>query len=83
MLRSLTLLRRLSLDPALVDDAHAHVPAAKVEVLLEDLSELVGEGHQALVFSQFTTFLTRIRLVWPSQTSPTRTSMGGPETASG
>jgi SNF2 family DNA or RNA helicase len=61
VLRSLTLLRRLSLDPALVDDAHAQVPAAKVEVLLEDLSELVGEGHQALVFSQFTTFLTRIR----------------------
>jgi superfamily II DNA or RNA helicase len=61
VLRSLTLLRRLSLDPALVDDAHAPVPAAKVEVLLEDLSELVGEGHQALVFSQFTTFLTRIR----------------------
>ena len=61
VLRSLTLLRRLSLDPALVDDAHAHVPAAKVEVLLEDLSELVGEGHQALVFSQFTTFLSRIR----------------------
>jgi superfamily II DNA or RNA helicase len=61
VLRSLTLLRRLSLDPALVDDGHAHVPAAKVEVLLEDLSELVGEGHQALVFSQFTTFLSRIR----------------------
>jgi hypothetical protein len=61
VLRSLTLLRRLSLDPALVDDAHNGVPAAKVEVLLEDLSELVGEGHQALVFSQFTTFLTRIR----------------------
>ena len=61
VLRSLTLLRRLSLDPALVDDAHTTVPAAKVEVLLEDLSELVGEGHQALIFSQFTTFLTRIR----------------------
>jgi SNF2 family DNA or RNA helicase len=61
VLRSLTLLRRLSLDPALLDDAHNGVPAAKVEVLLEDLSELVGEGHQALVFSQFTTFLTRIR----------------------
>jgi superfamily II DNA or RNA helicase len=61
VLRSLTLLRRLSLDPALVDEAHAIVPAAKTEVLLEDLSELVGEGHQALVFSQFTTFLARIR----------------------
>jgi superfamily II DNA or RNA helicase len=61
VLRSLTLLRRLCLDPALVDDAHNGVPAAKVEVLLEDLSELAGEGHQALVFSQFTTLLTRIR----------------------
>jgi hypothetical protein len=61
VLRSLTLLRRLSLDAALVDEAHANVPAAKTDVLLEDLSELVGEGHQALVFSQFTTFLTRIR----------------------
>jgi SNF2 family DNA or RNA helicase len=61
VLRSITLLRRLSLDPALVDDAHAGVPAAKTEVLLEDLVELVGEGHQALVFSQFTSFLSRIR----------------------
>jgi superfamily II DNA or RNA helicase len=61
VLRSLTLLRRLSLDPALLDEANASVPAAKVEVLLADLAEIVGEGHQALVFSQFTTFLTRIR----------------------
>jgi superfamily II DNA or RNA helicase len=61
VLRSLTLLRRLSLDAALVDEAHANVPAAKTEVLLEDLTELISEGHQALVFSQFTTFLTRIR----------------------
>jgi len=61
VLRSLTLLRRLSLDAALIDETHANLPAAKTEVLLEDLSELVGEGHQALVFSQFTTFLTRIR----------------------
>jgi len=61
VLRSITLLRRLSLDPALIDEAHAGVPAAKTEVLLEDLRELVGEGHQAVVFSQFTTFLGRIR----------------------
>jgi superfamily II DNA or RNA helicase len=61
VLRSITLLRRLSLDPALIDETHAGVPAAKTEVLLEDLRELVGEGHQAVVFSQFTTFLGRIR----------------------
>ena len=61
VLRSLTLLRRLSLDPALVDEAHSGVPAAKVEVLVGDLAEIVQEGHQALVFSQFTSFLGRIR----------------------
>jgi SNF2 family DNA or RNA helicase len=61
VLRSITLLRRLSLDPALVDESHNSVPATKTDVLLEDLSELVGEGHQALVFSQFTSFLSRIR----------------------
>ena len=61
VLRSLTLLRRLSLDPALVDEAHADIPAAKVELLLDDLAELVAEGHRALVFSQFTSFLGRIR----------------------
>jgi superfamily II DNA or RNA helicase len=61
VLRSLTLLRRLCLDPALIDEAHADIPAAKVEALLDDLTELVAEGHRALVFSQFTSFLGRIR----------------------
>jgi superfamily II DNA or RNA helicase len=61
ILRSLTLLRRLSLDPALLDPQHEGVPAAKVDLLLAELTELVTEGHQALVFSQFTTFLGRIR----------------------
>ncbi len=61
VLRSLTLLRRLCLDPALLDESHADIPAAKVESLLDDLTVLVAEGHRALVFSQFTSFLTRIR----------------------
>ena len=61
VLRSLTLLRRLCLDPALIDEAHDDIPAAKVETLLDDLTELVAEGHRALVFSQFTSFLGRIR----------------------
>ncbi len=61
ILRSLTLLRRLSLAPSLLDDAYAAVPAAKIDVLLRDLGEVVAEGHQALVFSQFTSFLGKIR----------------------
>ncbi len=61
ILQSLTLLRRLSLDAGLIDPAHDGVPAAKIDLLLADLAELVSEGHQALVFSQFTSFLGRIR----------------------
>jgi SNF2 family DNA or RNA helicase len=61
ILRSLTLLRQLSLDPSLVDDIHAGVPASKIEVLCEQLGELVAEGHSGLVFSQFTGFLSKVR----------------------
>jgi len=59
--RSLTRLRQLSLDAALVDDAYESVGSAKIDVLLEHLAELAGEGHRALVFSQFTSFLKRVR----------------------
>ncbi|HEY5820381.1 MAG TPA: DEAD/DEAH box helicase [Propionibacteriaceae bacterium] len=60
ILRSLTLLRQLSLDAALVDPEHEGVPSAKVDLLVEMMTELVAEGHRALVFSQFTTFLKRV-----------------------
>jgi superfamily II DNA or RNA helicase len=59
--KSLTLLRQLSLDPALVDPEHADVGSAKLDRLLEDLGEVVAEGHRALVFSQFTRYLARVR----------------------
>lgn len=58
--RSLTLLRMLSLDAALIDpEGYADVPSAKLDALLEQLDDVVQEGHQALVFSQFTSFLQR------------------------
>jgi SNF2 family DNA or RNA helicase len=59
--RSLTRLRQLSLDAALVDPAYDGVGSAKVDVLVDHLIELVSEGHRALVFSQFTSFLRRVR----------------------
>ncbi len=59
--RSLTRLRQLSLDAALVDEAYEKVGSAKIDVLVEHLAELAGEGHRALVFSQFTGFLGRVR----------------------
>jgi len=61
ILRSITLLRQLSLHAGLVDDDHADVPSAKIESLAEQLADVVGGGHRALVFSQFTGFLGRVR----------------------
>ncbi len=61
ILRSITLLRQLSLHPGLVDDAHDTVPCAKLGALVEQLEDIVGGGHRALVFSQFTGFLAKAR----------------------
>ncbi|WP_407318173.1 SNF2-related protein [Isoptericola halotolerans] len=59
--RSLTTLRRLALDASLVDDAYAGVSSAKLDVVLDQLVEIAAEGHRALVFSQFTSFLRRVQ----------------------
>ncbi|SDU87292.1 Helicase conserved C-terminal domain-containing protein [Microlunatus sagamiharensis] len=61
ILASLTRLRQLALDPALVDPVHEGVGSAKLDELVERLNELAAEGHRALVFSQFTRFLARLR----------------------
>ena len=61
ILRSITLLRRLSLHPGLIADEHAELGSAKIDTLLEQLAEVVDGGHRALVFSQFTSFLALVR----------------------
>ncbi|WP_456886165.1 DEAD/DEAH box helicase [Frigoribacterium sp. 2355] len=58
--RSLTLLRLLSLDASLVDEAYADIPSAKLDQLLDELEDVIAEGHRALIFSQFTTFLHKV-----------------------
>ncbi|MEI5584821.1 MULTISPECIES: DEAD/DEAH box helicase [unclassified Agromyces] len=58
--RSLTLLRMLALDASLVDERHAGLPSAKLDALFEQLDDVLAEGHRALVFSQFTSFLGRV-----------------------
>ncbi|WP_136709467.1 DEAD/DEAH box helicase [Agromyces sp. H66] len=58
--RSLTLLRMLALDATLIDDErYAGMASAKLDALFEQLDDVLGEGHRALVFSQFTSFLGR------------------------
>lgn len=66
ILRSITLLRQLSLDASLVERGKEGagkkpVPSAKIDALAEQLGDVVGSGHHALVFSQFTRFLSLVR----------------------
>jgi superfamily II DNA or RNA helicase len=61
ILRSITLLRQLSLHPGLVHQGGSGVPCAKLDALVEQLGDVAGGGHRALVFSQFTRFLEEVR----------------------
>jgi superfamily II DNA or RNA helicase len=61
ILRSLTLLRQLSLHAGLVDEAHGDLPSSKIDALAEQLRDVTEGGHRALVFSQFTGFLGHVR----------------------
>jgi len=61
ILRSITILRQLSIDPSLVEEGRDDVPCAKLAALVEQLGEVIGGGHRALVFSQFTGFLAKVR----------------------
>jgi SNF2 family DNA or RNA helicase len=60
ILASITRLRQLSLHPALVGEDET-AGSAKVDLLVEQLRDVTGAGHRALVFSQFTGFLAHIR----------------------
>jgi SNF2 family DNA or RNA helicase len=58
--RSLTLLRLLALDASLIGDEYAGIASSKLDALLEQLDDVVAEGHRALVFSQFTSYLAKV-----------------------
>ena len=55
-LTALLRLRQICVSPQLVDPAH-HETSPKIGFLIAQLRELLDEGHRALVFSQFTSFL--------------------------
>jgi SNF2 family DNA or RNA helicase len=61
VLEALLRLRQAACHPGLIDRKRANEPSAKLEVLLPRLLELREEGHKALVFSQFTSFLALVR----------------------
>ncbi|HSE16315.1 MAG TPA: SNF2-related protein [Pyrinomonadaceae bacterium] len=62
ILEALLRLRQTACHPALVAGSVDDVsPNAKLDVLLPRLSEVIEEGHKAIVFSQFTSFLSIVR----------------------
>jgi hypothetical protein len=61
ILEALLRLRQVACHPALVSGEADEAPSAKLDVLMPRLSEVVAEGHKALVFSQFTSFLSIVR----------------------
>jgi superfamily II DNA or RNA helicase len=61
VLEALLRLRQAACHPGLIDKSRSDEPSAKLEALLESLTELVDEGHKALVFSQFTSMLSLVQ----------------------
>jgi superfamily II DNA or RNA helicase len=61
VLEALLRLRQAACHLALIDQARRDEPSAKLEALFPQLAEVIEEGHKALVFSQFTSFLAIVR----------------------
>jgi superfamily II DNA or RNA helicase len=61
VLEALLRLRQAACHPGLIDKSRRGEPSAKLEILLAQLGQVLDEGHKALVFSQFTSFLAIAR----------------------
>jgi superfamily II DNA or RNA helicase len=61
VLEALLRLRQAACHPGLLDEARLDEPSAKLEALGLHLADLLEEGHKALVFSQFTSYLAIVR----------------------
>jgi SNF2 family DNA or RNA helicase len=61
ILEALLRLRQAACHPGLIDKKRSGESSAKIDALLPQLAEVVAEGHKALVFSQFTSFLSILR----------------------
>ncbi len=61
VLEALLRLRQAACHQGLIDASKRSGSSAKLETLLEQLEETIGEGHKALVFSQFTSLLAIVR----------------------
>ena len=61
VLEALLRLRQAALHPGLLSDDARHDSSAKFSMLMEQLEDVLPQGHKALVFSQFTGLLALLR----------------------
>lgn len=61
ILEALLRLRQAACHPGLIDKKRVTDPSAKLDMLIPRLIEIAEEGHKALVFSQFTSFLSIVK----------------------
>ena len=61
VLEALLRLRQAACHPGLLDQKKTGAGSSKLETLMEQLTEVIAEGHKALVFSQFTSLLAIVR----------------------
>lgn len=70
VLEALLRLRQAACHPGLIDKKRVDESSAKLDSLWEQLMEIFEEGHKALVFSQFTSFLSIFRKKLDSKNIP-------------
>ncbi len=61
VLEALLRLRQAACHPGLIQSGRADQSSSKLESILEELDEVIDEGHKALVFSQFVGMLSIVR----------------------
>jgi superfamily II DNA or RNA helicase len=67
VLEALLRLRQAACHPGLIDKARVGESSAKLETLLEHVTEVIEEGHKVLVFSQFTSLLAIVKAKFDEQ----------------
>jgi SNF2 family DNA or RNA helicase len=70
ILEALLRLRQAACHPGLLNKSSIDEASAKLDTLLPRLAEIADEGHKAIVFSQFTSFLAIVRKKLDEQGAP-------------
>lgn len=61
IIEALLRLRQIACHPGLLDEKHSRMSTAKFEMLMPMIEELAEENNKALIFSQFTSYLSFLK----------------------